>query len=219
MKSLTLSLMLILGVLSPVTAQDSSITDQARQRAAEAAEAAKQRAAELAAAAKERGSQLADATREKVGDLSQDLQQRAADFEDSEDAQRASSTVLEWIQSAEKLYAPWINWVLVAVGIGVFISHAGQLILGKLWTIGKGKGLDFGEALNDFLVMVFTGLALPAVLLIPVGHGAFISSPLKVLSAAGVGMILGVILYSHGMKQEMLAAQEKQDREAAGDDA
>ncbi|MFT4640004.1 MAG: hypothetical protein ACI8T1_003329 [Verrucomicrobiales bacterium] len=108
-----------------------------------------------------------------------------------------------------------MNWALVAVGIALFVSHAGQLIIGKVWALVRGKGFSICEFFNDFLVAAFAGLALPIVLLIPTGSGAFISNPLQVLSAVAVGMILGVILYTHGMKQEMLAAQERIDLDKA----
>jgi hydrogenase expression/formation protein HypC len=125
--------------------------------------------------------------------------------------------LLEWIQSADSLYRPWINWAMVAVGIALLTSHAGQLVVGKFWTLIRGKGFNVCEIINDLLVTAFSGLALPVVLLIPTGRGAFISSPLAVLSAAAVGLIIGVFLYTHGMKQEMLAGQERIDRKRAGE--
>ena len=103
----------------------------------------------------------------------------------------------------------------MTAGIALFVSHASQLIIGKLWALARGKGFSFFECVNDFLVAAFAGMALPVVLMIPTGQAAFISNPLHVLSAAGVGMILGVILYTHGMKQELLAGQEQKDIEQA----
>ncbi len=185
------------------------------ERASDVVDAARERAGEVGAAVGDKAKELTTAAGDKAEELTEAAKAKAEEFEQSERAKKASAAVLEWVQSAEQLYRPWINWCLIAVGIGLFISHAGQLILGKLWALVRGKGFNFFECVNDFLVAAFAGLSLPVVLLIPTGHGAFISSPIMVLSAAAVGMILGVILYTHGMKQEMLAAQEEIDRERA----
>lgn len=201
--ALTLSFSLFILLLGTSFGQDTSAIDEARQRAAALADAARERTGAATDAALAKASEVSDLAKEK-----------AAAFAESEEGQQASATVIEWIQSAESLYTPWMNWALVAVGIALFISHAGQLLLGKLWALVRGKGFSFGEFVNDFLVAAFAGLSLPVVLLIPTGSGAFISNPLQVLSAAGVGMILGVILYTHGMNQEMQAAQERIDQDA-----
>ena len=227
-KSLTLSLTLSILMLGQSLGQDSPApaAEDAKQRAAELTEAAKQRAADLAEAAKQRAAEATEAARakatevsgqikDKAGEMSDLAKEKATAFAESEEGKQASATVLEWIQSAESLYTPWMNWALVAVGIALFVSHAGQLLLGKLWALIRGKGFSFCEFCNDFLVAAFAGLSLPVVLLIPTGSGAFISNPLQVLSAAAVGMILGVILYTHGMNQEMQAAQERIDQDEA----
>ena len=124
----------------------------------------------------------------------------------------ASETVLDWIGWVATLYHPWVNWLLVAVGISLFVSHVGQLVVGKLWVALRHKGWSWGEILNDLLVVVFAGLALPAVLIIPAGYGAFASSPLSVLSAAATGVLFGAYLYTHGMRQEALAKRGREDR-------
>lgn len=134
----------------------------------------------------------------------------------SPEAAEAAGSIVEWIGAVHALYHPLINWVLVAVGVSLFVSHGGQLVFGKIWVGLRHGGWDWGEILNDLLVGAFAALALPAVLVIPAGHGAFISSPLAVLSSAAVGMLIGVFLYGHGVKQEALAAKAKQAEKAAG---
>lgn len=133
----------------------------------------------------------------------------------SPEATEAAGSIVEWIGSVHALYHPLINWILVAAGVSLFVSHLGQLVFGKIWVGLRHGGWDWGEILNDLLVGAFAALALPAVLVIPVGHGAFVSSPLAVLSSAGVGMLIGVFLYGHGVKQEAMAAKGKKEEKAA----
>ncbi len=132
---------------------------------------------------------------------------RAEALANSPEGLQATNVILEWIDWAERYYQPWMNWALVAIGIGLFVSHAGQLVVGKLWGIIRGRGFNFCEAFNDLLVAVFAGMALPAVIVI--------SKPVTVLTAVAVGILIGIALYTHGMKQEALAAQGDKAREAA----
>lgn len=147
----------------------------------------------------------------KAGELGASAQEKAVELAQGEQSQHAAQTILEWIEAAETFYVPWITWALVAAGIALFVSHAGQLVFGKLATLFKGR-LQFGEIINDFLVAAFAGLSLPAVLLIPVGGEAFINSPLQVLSAAAVGILVGVYLFNHGVRLELRGADAKKDK-------
>jgi len=159
-----------------------------------------EKAEEAATAAKEKVQEAATATRKTIDQVAE-----------SDEAKRAAGAVVDWLKAVETIYLPWINWVLVAVGIALFISHAGQLLFGKLIVLFKRGSLDLTECFNDLLVTVFSGLALPAVLTIPAGHGSFISNPLAVLTAAAVGMLTGVFLYSHGTAQEAAAAARRKE--------
>ena len=99
------------------------------------------------------------------------------------------------------------------VGVALFISHAGQLVIGKLWGVVRGR-FNFWEVINDLFVFAFAGLALPAVLFIEAGHGPFVGNPFLVLSSVAVGGILGIILFHHGVTQEAMAAKgEKLEKE------
>ena len=133
------------------------------------------------------------------------------------EALTASESVLQWIDTVSSVYHPWVNWLLVAVGISLFVSHLGQLVLGKLWVAVRHQGWNWGEVLNDLLVCLFAGLALPAVLVIPVGYTAFIANPVAVLTASGAGVLFGVYLYMHGMRQESLAQKGKENGESRDD--
>ena len=64
-----------------------------------------------------------------------------------------------------------MNWALIAIGICLFASYAGQLVVGNFWGILCGRGFNFCETFNDFLAAAFAGMALPAVMVIstPVG--------------------------------------------------
>ena len=156
------------------------------------------------------GLDLPEPVAELVGAAEKSLDQFAA----SEGAVTASDTVVHWIESIGTVYHPWVNWLLVAIGVSLFVSHVGQLVLGKLWVALRHRGWNWGEILNDLFVCAFAGLALPAVLIIPAGYGSFIGNPVAVLSAAGVGVLLGVYLYTHGVRQESLAKKGQGTLEA-----
>ena len=157
------------------------------------------------------GVELPEPVVEIVGAAEETLGQLAA----TETATTASDTVVQWIESIGTVYHPWVNWVLVAIGVSLFVSHIGQLVFGKLWVALRHRGWNWSEILNDLLVCAFAGLAMPAVLIIPVGYGSFIGNPVAVLSAAGVGVLMGVYLYSHGVRQESLAQKGKVEAETA----
>ena len=65
------------------------------------------------------------------------------------EATEAAGSILEWISSVHALYHPLINWVLVAAGVSLFVSHLGQLVFGKIWVGLRHGGWDWGEILND----------------------------------------------------------------------
>ena len=151
---------------------------------------------------------------EPVAELVESAEKSLDQFAASEGAVTASDTVVRWIESIGIVYHPWVNWLLVAIGVSLFVSHVGQLVLGKLWVALRHRGWNWSEILNDLFVCAFSGLALPAVLIIPVGYGSFIGNPVAVLSAAGVGVLLGVYLYTHGVRQESLAKKGREMMEA-----
>ena len=151
---------------------------------------------------------------ESAGEAGVALQERAVDLAQGEQGQAAANAVLQWIEAAETLYLPWITFALVAAGIALFVSHAGQLIFGKLGTLLKGR-VSFGEIVNDFLVAAFAGLSLPATLLIPVEGEAFINNPIQVLASAAIGILVGVYLFNHGVRLEMRAAERS--KQGSGD--
>lgn len=159
----------------------------------------------------ERDSPLVNAGK-KVGEGIEVADKKMAELAEREEVKDAAVTVIDWIEGLGVVYQPWMNCFLVAVGIALFISHGGQFLFGKLYLALRFRSLDVKEAFNDLLVTVFTGLALPAVLIIPVGHGAFIANPILVLASAGIGMLLGILLYGQGIKVETLAAKEKKDQ-------
>lgn len=184
--------------------------DKAKQVSADAAAKAK----DMAAGGYEKAKDIAADTTAKAREMAEQTKARAEAMANSEEGRKTADSVLKWIHSAELLYRPWLNWVLVMVGIALFISHAGQLVIGKLWKLIRGRGFDLGEIINDFLVAGFSAMGLPAVLILPVGGESFISNPFAVLSAAAVGMVLGVYLYGHGINQEMKAGQEDIEKKA-----
>ena len=198
------------GTVESIKDQAGAAVDKAKQMSLEAAAKAKQMSLDAAAKAKE----MAAGGYDKAKDMTEQTMDKVEALANSEEGKKTADSVLKWIHSAELLYRPWLNWVLVMVGIALFISHAGQLVIGKLWKLIRGRGFDVGEIINDFLVAGFAAMGLPAVLILPVGGESFISNPFAVLSAAAVGMVLGVYLYGHGVNQEMKASEEDSNKQA-----
>lgn len=131
---------------------------------------------------------------------------RLNELAETPEGRETATTMLNWIDGVEVFHLPWVNWVLVAVGVALFGSHLGQLVLGKLWVGLRGGGWSLTESLNDALVAIFALLALPVVLMIPIGADTFVERPLAVISAVLVGVVLAFVLYFHGVRQERLAA-------------
>lgn len=131
---------------------------------------------------------------------------RLTELAETPEGREAAASMLEWIDKVEMFHLPWMNWVLVAVGVALFGSHLGQLILGKVWVGLRGGGWNVTETLNDTLVAGFALLALPLVMTIPVGAQSFVDRPLAVISSVVVGALVALVLYFHGVRQERLAA-------------
>lgn len=131
---------------------------------------------------------------------------RLTELAETPEGRETAASLLEWIDKVEMFHLPWMNWVLVAVGVALFGSHLGQLILGKLWVGIRGGGWSVTETLNDALVAGFALLALPVVMTIPIGAESFVDRPLAVISSVIVGAVVALILYFHGVRQERLAA-------------
>ena len=145
----------------------------------------------------------------KVASEYEALSTRLNELAETPEGRETASSMLEWIDKVEMFHLPWLNWVLVAVGIALFGSHLGQLVMGKLWVGLKTRAFSFVEIANDAFVAGFALLALPVVMMIPTGRDSFIDHPLAVLSAVAAGLILAIILYFHGVRQERLAAYGK----------
>ena len=144
------------------------------------------------------------------------LSSRLNELAETPEGRETATSMLEWIDKVEMFHLPWINWVLVAAGVALFGSHLGQLILGKLWVGVKGGGWSITETFNDALVAGFALLALPVVMTIPIGADSFLDRPLAVISSVAVGAVFALVLYFHGVRQERLAADGKEKKDAKG---
>ena len=142
------------------------------------------------------------------------LSSRLNELAETPEGRETATSMLEWIDRVEMFHLPWINWVLVAAGVALFGSHLGQLILGKLWVGVKGGGWSITETFNDALVAGFALLALPVVMTIPIGADSFLDRPLAVISSVAVGAVFALVLYFHGVRQERLAADGKEKKDA-----
>jgi hypothetical protein len=131
----------------------------------------------------------------------------AGQVEHSEEAQRARAGVLAPIYAlAESFSFPTFHWLAFAVMVTGVVSFALQLLLGKLVVLTK-LGLSPTEILSDALGLVVSLIGLVLTTQAATENSTFTSSALAVLSATGVGVVLGFVFYLWGQRQELQAVE------------
>ena len=147
----------------------------------------------------ETAEELATDTQQKVSEIAEQVDQ-------SEQAKEVSAGILQPIyQLAETMSFPsfhWIAFTLMATGV---VSFAMQLVLGKLVVLSK-MSISIKEILSDAVGLIISLIGLVLTTQAAAENSNFTESPFMVLSAAGVGVILGFVLYLWGQKQEVEAA-------------
>lgn len=144
-------------------------------------------------------------------DLTEKLQEHAQEIgqtlNESETAKELSTGVLDPIyQLAEYMAFPTFYWVAFAIMVAGVISFAFQLVLGKFLLLFKGS-LNIKEILSDFLGLLISLIGLVLTTQAATQNSTFPESPTAVLSATIVGVVLGLVFYWWGQKQEFRAAR------------
>lgn len=130
----------------------------------------------------------------------------------SPQAQEITAGILDPIYKfAEVLAHPAIHWFAFALMATGVVSFALQLVIGKLVVLTR-MHFSMTEVLGDALGLVISLIGLVLTTQAAAENSSFTQSPASVLSATGVGVVLGIIFYWWGQKQELRAARMTQTK-------
>jgi ABC-type multidrug transport system fused ATPase/permease subunit len=125
----------------------------------------------------------------------------------SEQAQDVSAGILNPIyRLAEAFSFPAFHWIAFAVMVAGVVSYALQLTLGKLIVLAR-LGFSLAEILSDALGLVVSLVGLVLTTQAAAENSSFTRSAAAVLSATAVGVLVGLIFYVWGQKQELQAVE------------
>lgn len=137
----------------------------------------------------------------------------AGKVNENETAQQARTSILGWIyDAAEYLSFSWFHWVAFALMVAGLVSFALQLVVGKLIMLFQFH-FNLTEILSDGLGFVISAIGLILTTQAATDKSNFTESPALVLSAAGVGLLFGLVFYIRGQTQEYREAREVRRRQ------
>lgn len=156
--------------------------------------------------------QVTDKTREITDSLSETATAATEDVAKTVDAdptaQNISAGILDPIyQLSEILSFPAFHWISFSIMVAGCVSFGLQLVLGKIVVlIGRG-GFSLTEILSDGLGFKVSLFGLLLTTQAAAENSTFTQSAFAVLSAAGVGSLVGFVFYLWGQRQELEAAK------------
>ncbi|MCH2183356.1 MAG: hypothetical protein MK108_15260 [Mariniblastus sp.] len=162
-----------------------------------------------------------EATETGDQETSQQVKDRAVEMgktlNESQAVQEVSGGILKPIyQAATYLSFPAFHWCAFALMTAGVISYLLQLVLTKFFLLFK-MSLDIKELLADCLGLLVSAVGLILTTQAATQNSTFTQSPLAVISAALVGVVVGFVFYLWGQRQEFDAvrgsrkAQPKKD--------
>ena len=146
--------------------------------------------------------ETAGIVKEKANEIGQTLDQSAA-------AADVSDSILAPIYQAAEAAGQypafyWSAFTLMAAGVVSFLL---QLLLTKLFLLFR-MHLNIKEMIMDVVGLLISAIGLVLTTQAASENSAsFVQSPSAVLSATGVGAILGIVFYVWGQRQEFQAAE------------
>lgn len=144
---------------------------------------------------------------EAKSELPQQLEHIAKSVDDSATAKETTAGILTPIyRVAEALKFPAFYWVAFALMFAGVVGFALQLVIGKL-VVFAHFGFSLREILSDLLGFVISMVGLVLTTQAATQNSTFTQSPFAVISASVVGLILGVLLYFWGQRQEVEAVR------------
>ena len=121
-------------------------------------------------------------------------------------AKTASAGILQPIYAVAKTLAfPAFHWVAFSLMAAGVVSYGLQIALGKLVVLMR-MGFSLKEIASDAVGLAISVVGLVLTTQAAAENSTFTQSPALVISATGVGAIVGFILYLWGQSQELQAA-------------
>ncbi|MGD9855809.1 MAG: hypothetical protein AB7U20_12765 [Planctomycetaceae bacterium] len=158
--------------------------------------------------------------RESAEGIASDARAKADEIaervDQSPQAKEVSAGILQPIyQLAEAMAFPQFHWAAFTLMAAGVVSFALQLVLGKLVVLAK-MSISIKEILADGLGLVISLIGLVLTTQAAAENSSFTESPASVLSAAGLGAVLGLVFYWWGQTEEVQAAlgRKKQTKSA-----
>lgn len=149
---------------------------------------------------RESAEEIGEGARKAVSDLAEQVDR-------SEQAKDVSAGILQPIYLlAEAMAFPSFHWVAFMVMMTGVVSFALQLVLGKLVVLSR-MSISIKEILADALGLIISLVGLVLTTQAAVENSNFTESPAAVLSSAALGVVLGLIFYWWGQKEELQAAR------------
>ncbi len=153
-----------------------------------------------------------DNAKEVVDRTQEKAKQLASEVDESEEAQKASKSVIQFIYAlAEHMSFPAFHWAAFALMTTGVVSFALQLVLGKLVVLFRA-GFSFTELLSDALGLLISLVGLVLTTQAATENSTFTESAFAVLSATASGCVLGVIFYVWGQRRELEAVRGRRKR-------
>jgi hypothetical protein len=126
---------------------------------------------------------------------------------ENDTAKEVSGGILEPIYGAATyLSFPAFHWFAFALMTAGVVSYLLQLVLAKLFLLLK-MSLDIKEVLGDFLGLLVSAVGLVLTTQASTQNSTFTHSPVAVISATIVGVIVGFVFYTWGQKKEFDAVR------------
>ncbi|TWT47335.1 hypothetical protein [Botrimarina hoheduenensis] len=131
----------------------------------------------------------------------------AQTIDQDERVQQVSAGLLQPIyQLAEAFSFPAFHWIAFALMAAGVVSFALQLTLGKLVVLGR-MGFSLSEIISDLLGLLVSLVGLVLTTQAAAQNSSFTNSSGAVLSSALVGVLVGLVLYVWGQRQELQAVE------------
>ena len=157
---------------------------------------------------------------ENIGDKVSEIGDQVSDMEkqlnEVEAVQEASAGILQPIYDvAEYMNFPAFYWVAFTLMTAGLVSFAGQLVFSKFFLLFR-MSLSIKEILADALGLLISLVGLVMVTQAATENSAsFVQSPMAVVSATGVGVLVGLVFYLWGQRTEFDAARGAAAKRAA----
>ena len=149
---------------------------------------------------KAKDAETAKKVRDKVTEIGKTLGE-------NDTAKEVSGGILQPIyDAATYLSFPAFHWCAFALMTAGVVSYLLQLVLAKLFLLFK-MSLDIKEVLGDFLGLLVSAVGLVLTTQASTQNSTFTQSPVAVISATIVGVIVGFMFYTWGQKKEFDAVR------------